>query len=150
MFSTTRSKPRDSFVWHRLRVTLVWNKSVATFHEWQTAEGWADREVVEVSRVQKDTFKVRTHCDSACSILKVCQMAQFALLIIMSCGFGIPTLWNEPPRAIKGDDEESLSVQEAMQIVSETTLLMSSAPKWIWYLPIKWSVVTATSSDKGY
>ena len=40
------------------RYGMVWRKTLATYREWSSAEGWDERDTIEVPAVQKYTFKV--------------------------------------------------------------------------------------------
>lgn len=84
------------------------------------AEGWSDSSItqVDIPNIQKPTLK-------------------FALLVIAACGFGVDTFtWSDPPMGESGE----MSIQESLRIVSETNLFATSVPKWVWKLPIGWSV----------
>ena len=37
---------------------MVWQKTLATYREWSSVEDWDTKDVIEVSGVQKYTFKV--------------------------------------------------------------------------------------------
>ncbi|KAI5123187.1 hypothetical protein M0805_003954 [Coniferiporia weirii] len=91
---------------------FVWNETLRVYKEMVAAEGWLAKPSVDIPTIQTHTFKL-------------------ALFIIASCGFGLPFDWNEPPSGKRG----SMSLQEALRIVSEYNLLRTSAPKWIWWLP---------------
>ncbi|KAL5531294.1 hypothetical protein ACEPAG_4171 [Sanghuangporus baumii] len=93
---------------------LVWNETLRVYREMITKEGWLAKDVVDVPVIQTYTFKL-------------------ALFVIASCGFGLPFTWDEPPTASEG----SMSIQEALAIVSEYNLARTSAPRWFWKLPIK-------------
>jgi hypothetical protein len=41
-----------------LRYQLVWKKTAETYRDMCAAEGWSDKKVVEVERIQKQTFQV--------------------------------------------------------------------------------------------
>jgi len=92
---------------------LVWTQTLRTYKEMISAEGWNDKDVVDVPVIQKLTFKL-------------------ALLVIGTCGFGFSFNWGAPPKSSDG----SMSVQEALRIVADTHMLAISLPKWAWYLPI--------------
>ncbi|KDR80361.1 hypothetical protein GALMADRAFT_242750 [Galerina marginata CBS 339.88] len=93
---------------------MVWKESLKTYHEMVSAEGWDGKKEIEVSVIQKLTFK-------------------FALLIIGRCGFGFSFDWFAPPKSADG----SMSVQEALRIVADTHMIAIFAPKWVQNLPIK-------------
>lgn len=100
-----------------------------TYEEMIVTEGWSDpsRTVFDEPRVQRLTFKL-------------------ALLIIGSCGFGFDSFsWIEPSK----DEGEELSVQESLKIISETSPVAIFAPKWLWKLPVRWSV-RARFSEYNY
>ena len=37
---------------------MVWQKTLATYHDWMAAEGWTTKDVIDVTRVQQHTFQV--------------------------------------------------------------------------------------------
>ncbi|KAJ7892768.1 cytochrome P450 [Mycena olivaceomarginata] len=76
-------------------------------------EEWKDKNVVDVPAIQRITHKL-------------------AFLLISTCGFGFPSTWDTPPRAVDG----GMPAQEALKIVTETALLAMNIPQWLWYLPI--------------
>lgn len=39
------------------RNAMVWSKTLATYYEWMTTDDWANRDIVEIPRTQKDIFK---------------------------------------------------------------------------------------------
>lgn len=81
-------------------------------------EGWSDPSTkqIDVTKVQKLTFKL-------------------ALLVIAQCGFGIESFtWSEPP-ATKGG---KMGVQESLRTVTDESMFLVSAPKWVLKLPIGW------------
>jgi cytochrome P450 len=97
---------------------LVWDRTIKTYHDMITTEGWSDSSItqVDVPNIQKLSLK-------------------FALLVIAACGFGVNTFtWSDPPTGESGE----MSIQESLRIVSETNLFAASAPKWVWKLPIGW------------
>ncbi|KAJ8517940.1 hypothetical protein ONZ45_g4933 [Pleurotus djamor] len=94
---------------------LVWEHTLSTYREMITFEGWETKDTVEVPVVQKLTFKL-------------------ALLVLGHCAFGFPFKWSSPARLSDG----SMSVQEALRIVTDTNLFAISAPKWVRKLPVKW------------
>ena len=100
------------------------------------AEGWDTKDVIELSAVQKYTFKVGTMKPSLHSSEKSDAdhviFTQLAIFIIAACGFGLPFSWNEPPSGADG----SMSLQEALNVSSKYNLTRTSAPEWFWKLPI--------------
>ncbi|EJD08594.1 cytochrome P450 [Fomitiporia mediterranea MF3/22] len=94
--------------------TLVWNETRRVYKEMVAHEGWLAEDTIDIPTIQTYTFKL-------------------ALLIIASCGFGLPFSWDEPPTGSDG----SMSLQEALRVASEYNLARTSAPKWFWKLPIK-------------
>ncbi|KAJ7927562.1 cytochrome P450 [Mycena leptocephala] len=91
---------------------LLWKKTVEIYRDMVQAEGWKDKDSIDIPVIQKITVK-------------------FAFLVISACGFGFPSTW-ETPQAADG----SMSAQEALNIVSDTPLILLIVPKWLWYLPI--------------
>ena len=37
---------------------MVWQKTLATYHDWMAVEGWTTKDAIDVTRVQQYTFKV--------------------------------------------------------------------------------------------
>lgn len=91
---------------------MVWSETLDTYREMISAEGWTTKDMMEVPVVQKLTSKL-------------------ALLLIAKCGFGLSFNWSAPPKAPNG----SMTIQEAIRIVCDTTLLAIIAPKWLLSLP---------------
>lgn len=48
------------------RYNLVWQKTLATYHDWIAAEEWDSKDVIECPRAQQYTFKVRTRTRARC------------------------------------------------------------------------------------
>ncbi|KAJ3550511.1 hypothetical protein NM688_g5063 [Phlebia brevispora] len=101
-----------------LMYKMVWQKTLATYHDWMIAEEWGEKDVIDVPRVQQYTFKL-------------------ALLVIAACGFGISYSWSEPPTSKRPDGTEAMSMQEALRVVSETITIATLLPKWARKLPFK-------------
>ncbi|KAF7318973.1 hypothetical protein HMN09_00233300 [Mycena chlorophos] len=98
---------------------LVWKQSRDTFNEFMNVDGWDrdGRRFVEVGRIQDITFK-------------------FAFLIIINCGFGVPSTWYAQSAAPPSSKSGGMSVQEALSLTAEHHLLMLTLPKWMYHLPI--------------
>jgi hypothetical protein len=99
---------------------LVWDRTVSTYKDMVVTEGWSDpsRTVFDEPIVQRLTFKL-------------------ALVIIGRCGFGFDSFsWSEQPKGESGE----MSVQESLKIVSNTSMVSVIVPKWVWKIPIGWSV----------
>ncbi|KAH7926118.1 cytochrome P450 [Leucogyrophana mollusca] len=92
---------------------LVWTASQNLYADLLEAEGWNNRHTIDVPSVQKLTFK-------------------FTLIIIASCGFGLPFTWAAPPS--HGDE---LSIQDCIQIIARTNTFAIAAPGWAWKLPFE-------------
>ncbi|KAF9493449.1 cytochrome P450 [Pleurotus eryngii] len=94
--------------------THVWLRTIHTYHDMVAAEGWGERDSVEIPVVQAITFKLTT-------------------LIIGHCGFGLPFDWTSPARLPDG----SMSIQEGIHMVADPTLggLAMSLPEWVYKLP---------------
>jgi len=92
---------------------LVWNKTLGIYREMIDVEGWKNKNFVDIPVVQKITLKL-------------------AFLLISTCGFGFPSTWATPPRAVDG----GMPIQEAIKIVAETVHISMALPEWLWYLPI--------------
>lgn len=93
---------------------LVWNETLRVYKDMMVHEGWESKSSIDVPVVQTYTFKL-------------------ALFIIASCGFGLPFDWSEPPT---GNDDE-MTIQEALRVVSETNFMYTMAPGWFLSLPLK-------------
>lgn len=93
---------------------MVWYETLNTYHEMISEEGWTTTNSVDVHIIQKLTFKL-------------------ALLILARCGFGLPFNWSAPPTGPNG----SMTIQEAIRIVADTTPLAIFLPKWLLSLPFR-------------
>ncbi|KAH7913523.1 cytochrome P450 [Hygrophoropsis aurantiaca] len=102
---------------------LVWSASRNLYTDMLTAEGWNDQNTIDVPCVQTFTFK-------------------FTLIIIASCGFGLPFTWVTPP-----SHGGEMSIQECIQTISRTNTFAITAPKWAWKLPFKWVQQTRRAYD---
>ncbi|KAJ2933974.1 hypothetical protein H1R20_g3143, partial [Candolleomyces eurysporus] len=91
----------------------VWTKTAEIYDQMVEGEGWTGKDSVEVPAVQKLTFQV-------------------ALLVISTCGFGLPFNWEEPPVASDG----SMTVQQALSVTNERTLAVTNLPRWTHKLPL--------------
>ncbi|KAF8626099.1 hypothetical protein AX15_005083 [Amanita polypyramis BW_CC] len=83
----------------------VFDESIAMYNDMTASEQWASRKTIEIPIFQDLTYK-------------------FSMLIMAKCGLGIPFSWSSPPET----DDGSMSIQKAMAIVSETSLLAAFAP----------------------
>ncbi|KAK7044671.1 cytochrome P450 [Favolaschia claudopus] len=92
---------------------LVWTKTAEFYRDMLEVEGWNHKNSVDVPAVTNITTKV-------------------AFLLISTCGFGFPSTWDTPPTAPDG----GMSIQEALKIVTQTSVVDVVIPKWLWYLPI--------------
>lgn len=115
---------------------MVWQKTLATYHDCVAAEGWDQMSTIDAPRVQQYTFKVRL-LFSLGLFCQITHQIKLALLVISACGFGISYSWSEPPTSKRPDGTEAMSMQEALRIVSETISLATFAPKWLKALPLK-------------
>ncbi|KAF9544260.1 cytochrome P450 [Agrocybe pediades] len=93
---------------------LVWTETLKTYHEMIRSDGWDKESIIDQPVVQKITFKL-------------------ALLIIGKCGFGFPFDWATPPISEDG----TMSMQEALRIISDTNTYALFLPKWTHGLPFK-------------
>ncbi|KAF8135992.1 cytochrome P450 [Mycena galopus ATCC 62051] len=93
---------------------LVWKKTLEIYREMTEAEGWKGKNFIDVPTIQKTIT------------------AKLAFLLISTCGFGFPSTWETPPQAADG----GISIQRALKIVAESTIIDTAVPKWLWYLPI--------------
>ncbi|KAK7034559.1 hypothetical protein VNI00_012406 [Paramarasmius palmivorus] len=99
-----------------LRYRLVWNKTKEIYKEMVSGQDWAAKSVVEVDPVQSITYKL-------------------ALILVGTCGFGLPGSWSEPPRT---QDSNSMTVQGALRLIADSVTFTLFAPKWLKALPLKW------------
>ncbi|KAH7911852.1 cytochrome P450 [Hygrophoropsis aurantiaca] len=102
---------------------LVWASSQNLYADMLTAEGWDDRNMVDVSSVQALTLK-------------------FSLIIIATCGFGLPYTWVTPP-----SDGGKITIQECLETIARTGVFTIAAPGWAWKLPFKWIRQTRRAYD---
>ncbi|KAH8827539.1 cytochrome P450 [Flagelloscypha sp. PMI_526] len=94
---------------------LVLEKSMNLYDQMSSGEGWDKLDRVEVGAVQHLTFK-------------------FALLLITICGFGFnEATWTAGPAT----ENQSMSLEQAMGIVTRDNILHVLLPKWAYSLPIK-------------
>ncbi|KAJ7185586.1 cytochrome P450 [Mycena filopes] len=105
---------------------LVWKQTAQTYDAMVQAEGWTDKDVVDVPVVQSLTTKV-------------------AFLIISACGFGFQSTWETPTTDAKTGE---MPVQEALRVVAETHLLMLTIPEWALHLPIPRFKKARTARDR--
>jgi hypothetical protein len=119
-------------LWLNHRYQKVWLETLDTYHDMVSAEGWNDKDVIEVPVFQKLIFKVPLFL-SVQSSSCLTNIMQFALLIIAKCGFGFTFDWDSPPTAADG----GASIQETLRIVADHTMSLVFLPKWLRYLPLK-------------
>lgn len=93
----------------------VWKKSADIYAEMVEAEGWNTCDTVDIPVVQKHTFL-------------------FALLVISTCGFGLPFKWIEPPIA----EEGTMTIQQALQMINDRNTALTALPEWTLRLPWKY------------
>ena len=94
-------------------------------------EGWEKCNAVDVPVIQNLTTKVRSlHLNA---MMPSANGLKIALLVMASAGFGFPFSWDAPPVAEDG----SMSVQQAMTVLSSYSTLGALLPKWAWNLPIQ-------------
>ncbi|KAF4583601.1 hypothetical protein EYR38_002356 [Pleurotus pulmonarius] len=94
---------------------LVWEQTLQAYHEMVQAEGWMGKDVAEVPVVQKLTFKLALH-------------------VLGRCAFGFPVNWSTPATLPNG----SMSLNEALRIVTDTAIFAVCFPSWVYKLPVKW------------
>ncbi|EGN98791.1 hypothetical protein SERLA73DRAFT_181431 [Serpula lacrymans var. lacrymans S7.3] len=102
---------------------LVWSESLRTYYDMIAAEGWDEKRVVEAPSFQDIASK-------------------YALLIITSCGFGLPFTWESPPSG-----SGSMTIQDAVYTITQTLTFSIVAPTWLWSLPIPWIQRTRKAYD---
>ncbi|KAH0580883.1 hypothetical protein H2248_012042 [Termitomyces sp. 'cryptogamus'] len=93
---------------------MVWEETLITYREMVSAENWSSKITIDVPVIQRLTFKL-------------------ALLIIGKCGFGFSFNWSAPPTAPDGN----MSIQGALRIVADSSMLAVAAPKWLLSLPFR-------------
>ncbi|KAG1739195.1 cytochrome P450 [Suillus paluster] len=76
-----------------LRYKLVWNATQKVYADMIECERWAEKATIDVPRVQSLTFK-------------------FTLIIIATCGFGLPFSWAEPP-----SHDGQMAIHQCMEIL---------------------------------
>ncbi|KAF8994052.1 cytochrome P450 [Cyathus striatus] len=91
---------------------LVWNESLHLYSEMLAAEGFEDKKVVEIPKIQRITF-------------------DFAFLVIGRCGFGFPFSWTEQIES----NRSGMSFPDAMHIFVKYMQILQ-LPKMIRRLPI--------------
>jgi len=91
-----------------------------TYHEMISAEGWTDKQEIDVPVVQLLTSKL-------------------ALLIIGKCGFGFPFNWLEPPRSVDG----KMTIQHAFRTISESFVAVLFVPRWFKRLSMMTELIDA-------
>lgn len=98
-------------------------------------DGWLNKTSIDVPVVQRLTFKVSSIINPLFFVPSDTNpgLFQYALFIIGKCAFGFPFKWSEPPTGPNG----GLSLQEALRITTDTFLIMITAPKWAFKLPIQ-------------
>jgi hypothetical protein len=63
----------------------------------------------------------------------VVNVIKITLLVMASAGYGLPFSWDDPPVAEDG----SMSVQQAISIVSGRSSIGVILPKWAWNIPMQ-------------
>ncbi|KAH7920397.1 cytochrome P450 [Leucogyrophana mollusca] len=101
----------------------VWTTSQRLYADLLEVEGWNSLDVVDVPSTEALTLK-------------------FALIIIASCGFGVPFSWAAPP-----SHDGQLSIQECLQTIAHTNVFAIAAPGWVWRLPFRWIQNTRRAYD---
>jgi len=92
---------------------MVWSETSKTYHEMLSAEGWSDKQEIDILAVQSLTFKL-------------------ALLIIGKCGFGFSFNWLEPPQSADG----KMSIQHALRTIAASTAAVLFVPRWFQRLSV--------------
>ncbi|KAG5634315.1 hypothetical protein H0H81_002432 [Sphagnurus paluster] len=92
---------------------LVWTETLNTYRQMEAAESWDTKDTVDVPIVPHITSKM-------------------ALLIIARCGFGFSFDWTAPPMGPDG----TMSVQESLRILADSSIVSLMAPDWVRYLPL--------------
>jgi hypothetical protein len=113
------------------RYQLVWEETSKVYYDLINHEGWEKRNVVDVPVIQDLTTKVLSQHFNA-KMLSANGL-KIALLVMASAGFGFPFSWDAPPVAEDG----SMSVQQAMTLLSSYATFGALLPKWAWNLPIQ-------------
>lgn len=103
--------------------SLVFTETSRVYDEMLNAEGWTDQDIVDVPVTHNLTTKV-------------------GLIAISRCGFGSEIPWtyenfgsSKPSSVIPS--ENSMTLAEALMIVSVNSILRLVIPRWAYYLPIR-------------
>ncbi|KAL0565152.1 hypothetical protein V5O48_016876 [Marasmius crinis-equi] len=89
----------------------------------------------EIYRVLVDTPEWKNSKEDGVTFEPVQGMTyKLALIILGSCGFGLPGSWTEPPRT-QTDDPKAMTVQYALRTVADSSGLIIFAPEWVKRLP---------------
>ena len=113
------------------RYQMVWRETSNTYHEMLSAEGWTNKQEINVPIVQSLTFKVWIFARRFW-ILTLLPVPQLALLIIGKCGFGFSFNWLEPPRSADG----KMTIQHALRVISDSPAAVLFVPKWLQRLSV--------------
>ncbi|KAJ7138466.1 cytochrome P450 [Mycena crocata] len=90
---------------------LVWEEAASVYQEMLQGEGWLNEK------------------DNTIFINNI--TTKFALIVIARCGFGQPISWNTPHQT------SGMPLEEALSIVSESSIARLVIPRWMYKLPIK-------------
>ncbi|KAG0706753.1 cytochrome P450 [Suillus ampliporus] len=102
---------------------LVWDTTQRMYADMIDCERWAEKATIDVPRLQQLTFK-------------------FTLIIIATCGFGLPFSWADPP-----SHDGQMSIQQCLEIITVSNVFAIAAPKWAWKLPLPWVRHTRQAFD---
>ncbi|KAH9973810.1 cytochrome P450 [Lactifluus volemus] len=94
--------------------SIVWAETSRVYKDMTSVEGWAKKDLVTLRPVQAYTTRL-------------------AFLVISTCGFGLPFRWEEPTE----NDDGGMSIQKAMRIWVNATVVRLLTPSWAYILPIK-------------
>jgi cytochrome P450 len=94
--------------------SIVWAETSRVYRDMISVEGWAKKDLVTLGAVQAYTTRL-------------------AFLVISTCGFGLPFRWEEPTET----DDGGMSIQKAMRIWVNTSVVRLLTPSWAYKLPIK-------------
>lgn len=94
-------------------------------------EGWTNESELTIPAINKIILKVIA-VHSKHLLAADMNSIQFSLLVIARCGFGMPTLWDPPPKP-----GNRLTFGESLRIASESIIPRLMLPTWAFRLPIK-------------
>ncbi|KAJ7750089.1 hypothetical protein DFH07DRAFT_775227 [Mycena maculata] len=98
---------------------LVTLEAVHTYKAMASTEGWEDQEEVVIPAINPVILR-------------------FTFIIMARCGFGLPVSWVN-----KNDSSKTAALEEALSVASTTLIPRFIIPRWVYGLPIKYSVASS-------